>query len=469
MAEDSDGATRVAILLAMRRILAAVGLALSVSFHAVSSHAVSSPAGQQVEPARILPLEERAAIVDEWLRQRLETLIPILMRREGIDLWIVSGREYDEDPVLETMLPSTWLRARRRTILVFHDLGAERGVERFSISRYDVGGLFPGAWNPAEEPDQWKRLASLVAERDPDKIGLDRSVEFALADGLSSSEHEGLRAALPERLRGRLVSAEKLAIGWLETRTREELAFYPGLVALAHQIIAEGFAAVRPGATTTEDLEWWYRERIQELRLDTWFHPTVDVQRAEAVEPAVQFARRRGVEAIQPGDVVHLDFGITYLRLNTDTQQLAYVLRSGESEPPAGLVRALAIGNRLQDLLTSSFQAGRSGNQILSAALERARVEGIEAVIYSHPIGFHGHGAGPFIGQWDRQDGVPGPGDQPLRADTAYAIELTAAASVPEWGGAKVQIQLEEDAWFDGQNVRYFDGRQTALHLIAVE
>lgn len=443
----------------MRRILVACGLALFAS----------SPAGLQVEAARVLPLEERAALVDEWLRLRLETLIPVLMRREGIDLWIVSGREYHEDPVLTTMLPATWLRARRRTILVFHDLGAERGVERFSISRYDVGGLFPGAWNPAQEPDQWKRLASLVAERDPDKIGIDRSVDFALADGLSSTEHELLRAALPERLRGRLVSAEKLAIGWLETRTKEELAFYPSLVALAHQIIAEGFAAVRPGATTTEDLEWWYRERIDELRLDTWFHPTVDVQRSGAVEPAAQFARRRGVETIRPGDLVHLDFGITYLRLNTDTQQLAYVLRPDEVEPPAGLVRALAVGNRLQDLLTSSFQGGRSGNQILSTALARARVEGIEAVIYSHPIGFHGHGAGPFIGMWDQQDGVPGSGDQPLRADTAYAIELSAAVNVPEWGGAKIQIQLEEDAWFDGQSVRYFDGRQTALHLIVVE
>jgi len=446
------------------RVLAAVGLSIFVN-----PVFVAPTASQQAEPARILPLEARAAIVDEWLGKRLESVVPPLMRREGIDLWIVSGREYDEDPVLATMLPATWLHARRRTILVFHDLGEERGVERFSVSRYDVGGYFPGAWNPAEEPDQWKRLAGLVAERDPDQIGIDRSTDFAHADGLSSTEHESLRAALPERLRGRLVSAEKLGIGWLETRTKEELAFYPALCALAHQIMAEGFAAVRPGATTTTDLEWWYRERIDELRLETWFHPSVDLQRAEAGESAAQFARRNAVETIQPGDLVHLDFGITYLRLNTDGQQLAYVLRPGESAPPTGLVRALAVGNRLQDLLTSSFQPGRTGNQILSATLERARAEGIEGTIYSHPLGFHGHGAGPYIGQWDMQAGVPGTGEVPLRADTAYAIELGAALSVPEWGGAKVRIQLEEDAWFDGQSVRYFDGRQTALHLIAVE
>jgi Xaa-Pro aminopeptidase len=443
----------------MSFVLAAL-IALGVS--------TSAPA-QTVEPAPILPLKERAARIDESLRQRLETLLPKLMRREGIDLWIVTGREYGEDPVLETMLPATWLRARRRTILVFHDLGGERGLERFSISRYDVGGLVPGAWNPSEEPDQWKRLASLIAERDPEKIGVDRSPDFALADGISSTEFERLRAALPERLRGRIVSAEKLALGWLETRTPGELELYPSLCALTHRIIAAGFAAVRPGTTTTQELEWWYRERLDELHLDTWFHPTVDVQRAGFEDPAVQFARRGVNETIQAGDLVHLDFGITYLRLNTDVQQLAYVLRAGEDAPPEGLVRALAQGNRLQDLLTESFQAGLSGNQILAAALARAKAEGIEATIYSHPLGLHGHGAGPAIGLWDQQSGVPGAGDVRLNPDTAYAIELTAAVRLAEWSGAKLNVQLEEDAWFDGEKVRYFDGRQTSLHLIRAE
>jgi len=211
------------------------------------------------EPLVPLPLRERSQALDELTRQRLDTLVPVLMRREKIDLWLLVAREYDEDPVVETMLPATWLRARRRTILVFHDLGEKSGVERFSISRYDVGGLFPGAWNPVEQPDQWKRLAALVAERDPERIGVSRSRDFAHADGLSATEHEALLAALPERLRGRVVSAEGLALGWLETRTPAELALYPGLCALAHRIIADGYAAVRPGITTTEDLEWWFR------------------------------------------------------------------------------------------------------------------------------------------------------------------------------------------------------------------
>jgi len=424
---------------------------------------------QEAEPVAILPLQKRAELIDEALRTRLDRLVPELMRREGIDLWILIAREYDEDPVVETMLPATWLRARRRTILVFHDAGQEMGVERFSISRYDVGGLFPGAWNPVEEPDQWKRLASLVKERDPNKIAIDRSYDFALADGLSSTEYERLVAALPEHLRGRLVSAENLALGWLELRTPEEMELYPALCARAHQIIADGFRSVRPGATTTEELEWWYRERLLELNLEAWFHPTVSVQRAESEAESVTFARRRGPETIRPGDLVHLDFGLTYLRLNTDTQQHAYVLREGETDAPAGLKAALVVGNRLQDILTASFQIGRTGNEILKSALERARAEGIEATIYSHPLGFHGHGAGPTIGLWDQQEGVQGTGDYRLHANTAYAIELTASVPVVEWSGKSVKIQLEEDAFFDGASVRYLNGRQTAFHLIGAE
>jgi hypothetical protein len=192
------------------------------------------------------------------------------------------------------------------------------------------------------------------------------------------------------------------------------------------------------------------------------------VQRPGFGEEAVSFARRGDVETIQPGDLLHVDFGLTYLRLNTDMQQHAYVLEEGETAAPEGLVRALAVGNRLQDLLTSSFESGLTGNQVLAAALTRARAEGIDATIYSHPLGLHGHGAGPTIGLWDQQDGVPGVGDAPLLPDTVYAIELAAAVGVPEWGGAKVKIQLEEDAWFDGETVRYLDGRQTAFHLIGV-
>lgn len=415
----------------------------------------------------ILPLRQRAEVVNRWLEERLETVVPLVMRRHGVDMWIVAAREYNEDPVIETMLPATWMAARRRTVLVFHDRGQGEGVERLAVARYDIGS-FPRAWDPEEQPDQWERVAEIVRERDPERIGVDRSATFALADGLTSTEYRGLRDALPARHRERLVDEPGLAIGWLETRIPAELDVYPQIVRIAHRIIAEGLSerAVQPGVTTTDDLAWWYRERVDELGLDVWFHPTVSVQRRDSEERSGDFSGREGERVIRPGDLVHVDFGITYLRLNTDTQQHAYVLRAGETEPPEGLRRALGVGNRLQDVLTGEFRAERTGNEILAAALERGESEGIDATVYTHPIGFHGHGAGPTIGLWDQQGGVPGTGDYPLYPNTAHSIELNAAVTVPEWGGKEIRVMLEEDALFDGEAVRYLDGRQTELHLI---
>ena len=284
---------------------------------------------------------------------------------------------------------------------------------------------------------------------------------------MRAGELQAFRAALPPELAGRVVSGERLAIGWLETRIPAELEVYPSIARLAHGIIAEGLSerVVQPGHTTTEDVQWWYRGRILELGLGAWFHPSVSVQRAEEAHSG-SFAEREGVRVIRRGDLVHVDFGITYLGLNTDTQQHAYVLRFGESEPPAGLRAGLAAGNRLQDILTAEFRTGRSGNGILRAARERALAEGLRPSIYTHPLGFHGHGAGPTIGLWDRQEGVPGRGDYPLYPSTVHSIELNVTVAVPEWGGQDVRIMLEEDALFDGEAVRYLDGRQTELLLI---
>lgn len=427
----------------------------------------SATAPSDVPMPKILPLRRRAEVVNRWLKERLDTVVPLVMRRHGVDMWIVAAREYNEDPVIETMLPATWMAARRRTILVFHDRGKDEGVERLAVARYDIGP-FPRAWDPGEQRDQWERVAEIVRERDPERIVVNRSATFALADGLSSTAYRGLRDALPARYRERLVSEPGLAVGWLETRTPAELDVYPQIVRIAHRILAEGLSdrAVQPGVTTTGDLAWWYRERVEELGLDVWFHPDVSVQRPGGEGRSGDFSGREGERVIRPGDLVHVDFGITYLRLHTDTQQHAYVLEAGETTAPEGLRRALGIGNRLQDILTGEFRAGRTGNEILAAALERAESEGIDATIYTHPIGFHGHGAGPTIGLWDQQDGVPGKGDHPLHPNTAHSIELNAAVPVPEWDGEEIRIMLEEDALFDGETVRYLDGRQTELHLI---
>lgn len=416
---------------------------------------------------RILPLREQATIIDEVLKERLDEIVPMLMRREGIDAWIIISREYNEDPVLKTMLPATWLNARRRTVLMFVDHGDARGVERMAVARYAVADLFPGVWNPEEQPDQWARIAELLNEADPQRIALNFSDDYGLADGLTHTEQQGFVEALPERLRDRIESAEALAVGWLETRTATEMDLYRDVMAIAHDIIREGFSAdvVTPGVTTLDDLSWWFRQRVNDLGLSTWFHTGMEVERSEQSR---QYIEQAGLnpETLYRGDHVHIDFGISYLRLQTDTQQNAYILREGETDVPDYLKAAKREGNRLQDILTGHFQNGRSGNEILRLSLQQAKAEGLNPIIYTHPIGLHGHAAGTTIGMWDQQDGVPGSGDYVMQPNTAYSIELNAQVDIPEWGSEPLPMKLEEDGFWDGENFYYIQPRQTDYHLI---
>lgn len=419
--------------------------------------------------SEILPVREQARVIDEILDERLDTLLPTLMRRENIDMWIVVSREYNEDPVLRTMLPATWLNARRRTILVFH-LNAEKGTfEKLAVARYNVGDRIEAAWDMQRFPQQWEALADLVKRRDPRRIAINVSSDFAHADGLDHTDHDELIAALPRHLRSRIVSAEALAVGWLETRSAREMQIYPQLLRITHALISEAFSekVITPGITRSDDVVWWLRQRVSDLGLATWFHPTVSIQRADAekFDHLQSFIDHEGSEIIREGDLLHVDFGITYLRLNTDVQEHAYVLRTGENALPDGLVKAMRHANRLQDILTSQFAVDRTGNEILAAALAQAAREGIKATIYTHPLGSHGHAAGPTIGLWDQQAGVPGSGDFPMHADTVHSIELNAATDIPEWK-KEIRIMLEQDGLFDGKTFRYLDGRQTEIHLI---
>ncbi len=418
---------------------------------------------------KTLNMRERAKVIDLWLEDRVENVLPRIMRRAGVDMWIIISREYNEDPVLKTFLPSTWQSARRNTMLVIFDPGDGKKLETYAMARYAVGKLFVKAWDADKQPDQWKALADFIVSRNPKKIGVNKSKDFALADGISSTHFDQLIDALPPNFKGRVTGAENVAIGWLETRTRSEMAVYPNIVRIAKQIIAEGFSekVIQPGVTTTDDVVWWYRDRIRQLGFVTWFHPSVSIQRMdpESFEHLRAFSDRPEDQVILQGDLLHVDFGITYLRLNTDTQQHAYVLKAGEKEPPKFLSDAFQRGNRVQDILTVNFKTGRTGNQILKLSLDQCKTENIKCSIYTHPIGFHGHAAGTTIGLWDQQEGVPVQGDYPLYPDTAHSIELNAATFIKEWN-KEIRIMLEEDAFFDGEKVYYIDGRQTKLMTI---
>ena len=425
-----------------------------------------------IAQSQVLAERERSKVVDQILGERFNKVLPELMDRAEIDMWVIISREYNEDPVLKTMLPATWLNARRRTIMVFYRDKENDTIEKLAIARYNIGDNIESSWNKEEQPDQWQALVDIIKKRDPEKIGLNISENFGIADGLVKTDFDEFTEALPETYRERIVSAEDLAVGWIETRTLREMVLYSSLVEITHDIIAEAFSmnVIQPGITTTDDVVWWMRQKVTNMGLETWFHPTVDVQRSKEklVDHITAFSDENGSMVILPGDLLHCDFGITYLRLNTDCQQMAYVLKDGEGNAPGFLQEAFRKGNQLQDILTSNFETGATGNEILKESLQEAKEQGLKASIYTHPLGLYGHSAGPTIGMWDQQGGVPGTGDYPLYENTVYAIELNTEVEVPEWQKS-IRIMLEEAGFWGEEGFRYVNKRQNELILIPSE
>ena len=427
-------------------------------------------------------LRDQAAQQQRWLELRMERTLPALMRREGVDLWVVPMREYNEDPVFTAITSPTTFAARRRTIYVFFDRGPQQGVERIALGGTSQGNVFkavrstkavaaPAAGSRSADrtaelwgDDQWSVLKQVIEERQPKKIALNTSRTFAFADGLSSGERDGMLQALGAQWAARVVPAEALAVDLIAARQPEEEEAFRRLNQVAWEIITEAFSnkVITPGVTRTEDVVWWMRQRLNDLGLGTWFQPSVEIQRRSGSPDLV------GVNpVILRGDVLHCDFGVTALGLNTDTQHMGYVLRDGETDVPAGIKRALALSNRLQDFNVEALRPGRTGNEVLQATLARMKAEGITGTVYSHPIGLHGHGAGALIGLWDYQEGVPGRGDHRLIPGMWYSIELQATTPVPEWGGQPVRSAQEEDVIIDAAGkVRWAFGRQTTYHLV---
>jgi Xaa-Pro aminopeptidase len=436
----------------MKRALVLLVLSSLVSF---------SVAASQVEGQRsILTLRDQSAVYNRWLEERLDRILPELMRQEGFDMWLVICRENNEDPVFSSLVPFNNLYASRTSMLVFFDRGGDAGIERMTVSRSGIGQLYKSVWEP-EKVEQWTRLAQVIKERNPKRIGINESETFNYGDGLTATMKRKLLAALPPELVPRVASAERLAVRWLERRSASELETYPHIVAIAHGIIAEAFssAVITPGVTTTEDVAWWTRERSRQLGLTNWFHTSIDVQRPKD-------SPHGNSNVIHRGDMLHCDFGIVYLNLCTDTQQLAYVLRDGETDAPKGLKDGLAQGNRMQDIQMAEMKAGRTGNQALAGALAKAKAEGLRPSLYTHPLGVHGHAAGTVIGMWDQQGGVPGVGDFTFFDDTVHSLELNVTAAVPEWGNQDVRFPLEQDIVLAKDGVRFLDRRQTAMRLI---
>ena len=414
----------------------------------------------------ILNLKDRATLIEKIQKDRLDNLLPELMSKNGIDMWIIITREYNEDPIIKTLLPPTWLNARRRTILIFSFDESTKKTESVAISRYNFGKNIKSIWDKEKNPNQMLALKDYIDKVNPKKIGLNYSENFALIDGISKSDYELFYSSISNDIKQRIVSAENLGIQWIETRTKLEKEIYKDLVSITQNIINEAFSnkVIEPGKTTTDDVVWWMREKVLELKLKTWFHPTVDVQRNEQSD-LYAFDGKSKYDIIQPGDLVHCDFGISYLTLNTDCQQIAYVLKSDEKEAPEFLTKALKDANKLQDILTSEFELDKTGNEILLNSLKIAKEKGLDPQIYTHPLGTFGHSAGTTIGMWDSQEGVPIKGDVLMKYNTVYAIELNNKSFIKDWN-KEVRIMLEEAGLFEENGFKYLNGRQEEIILI---
>ncbi|HJU67456.1 MAG TPA: M24 family metallopeptidase [Gemmatimonadaceae bacterium] len=456
----------------MRATLAGVALASALTG---PTHA----SAQDSHPLRPFgTLREQAAIRQRWLQQRMETVLPAVMRKYRVDMWVIPMREYNEDPVFSSIVAPTTFAARRRTIYVFFDRGSAGGVERLALGGSSQGGVYTavrsqravsGSWmaaNRAEigENEQWLVLRDLIEERKPARIAINVSRDWAFADGLSAGEYETMRETLGEPWTSKLVRVDGMAVDFMASRLPDEERAYEGLQRLVWALIDTAFSSrvITPGVTRTSDVVWWFRQRVNDLGLTSWFHPSVTVQRRGAT------AQQLGDDpVIQRGDVLHCDVGLVALGLATDTQHMGYVLHVGETQAPVGLRQVLAASNRLQDIVMQEVRVGRTGNEILKSSLERMRREGIEGSVYTHPIGVHGHGAGPLIGRWDSQDSVPGRGQHSVIPGMWFSIELQAASAVPEWGGQRVWSAQEEDAIIsqDGK-IRWALRRQTEFHLV---
>lgn len=454
----------------VRRSLLLAGL-LAVVAPASAQPPVAVPDGAPARYHPLPPVRHQAEEMQAWVEARLERVLPALMDEYDVDMWILSMREYGEDPVFWSIISPTTFAARRRSIYVFtrQDDGS---VERLALGGTSQGGLFEIYRSPRPAPtgeqaelwgdEQWRLLNEIVTDRDPSNIVLNIDETWAFADGLASGEREALERALGDTYLARVRREPRLATDYIAVRVPEMMPRYREVMETVHAIISEAFSnsVITPGETTTDDVVWWLRQRVNDLGMGTWFQPSVSVQRAGGVSGD-------GPTVIERGDLLWTDFGVIAQRLKTDTQHLGYVLREGETEVPAGLRACLAASNRMQDLQLAAMEPGRTGNEALKAAQAGMAAEGIEGTLYSHPIGDHGHGAGPLIGLWDRQEGVPGRGDAVIRPSTWFSIELQARVAIPEWGGDAASCRQEEEAYLDEDGDRHWVfRRQEDFHLV---
>lgn len=410
--------------------------------------------------ARLWPLEVQAELSVEILEEKLEKILPWAMESSDIDFWIVMGKENNEDPVMKTLFSWDMPNARRVSILAFYYDKKSKKVRKMMLGSHSpiMNSIYENVQNKNE--NCWEGLKRVIDEVDPRSIAIQKSDDYSFCDGLTLTLYEKLMEVLSDEQKSKICSAEKLSVKWLQKVTSKELEVLKVLIDVTQDIIKMTFSAdsIKINKTTTTDLEWLMRNTILMLGLDFWFGPDIDFQRCG------NSTSRISGEKIDYGDLLHCDVGVfcRFIKLHTDMQWVCYVRKQGEKSVPQGIKDLLVKGNRLQDIVTLKFKYKMTGNDVFFESISTAKEEGLKPMIYSHPIGTFGHGAGTSIGRYNLQGFIEGDGECPIENETCYALELNICDNLPEWNEQDVYMYLEEDIYFDGE-VRYILGRQTEI------
>ena len=443
----------------------AIAVFLSATCFAALVFAQSKP---KIAPLpKLLTVREQQAVREQWLKKRLDSLLLPMMRQQKIDMWIVSNEEFHAEPVVHHIAPPVPY-VGRRDFFIFADRGGDK-LDRIALVRYDEEHLknFFEVLSPPGR-DIAATLRRLVEERKPKTIALNMGGTRGATNGLTYDGYKFLGEALGAEYSAKFVPAAPLIVEYMDTRLPEELEFYRTAVEATDILTQRAFSneVITPGKTTVGDVRFWFLQQVNNLGLDVWFQPDMRIQRHNQQTGTTQqfLSIAKESDVIQRGDVIHIDCGLNYLGLSTDWQKMGYVLRTGEKDVPEGLKKALANTNRLQDSLFTHIRPGAKGFDVYDATMADMKNAGIEAMIYSHSVGTQGHALGASVDF--RRPTTGAPPEPPFREGSYTSIELNTSTPVPEWGGQKVTIMMEDDAYLTKDGMKWFRPRQTAFYLI---
>ena len=433
--------------------------ALSSSLCAQSNSIERSP--------KLLSVREQQTVREQWLKKRLDAMLLPMMRKQNIAMWIVTNEEFHPDPVTAYIAPPLPYQGRR-DFFIFADRGGDK-LDRIALVRYPEEHLkyfFEIANPPGREIAS--TLRKIVEERNPKTIALNMGGTRGATTGLTQDAFKFLTDTLGQEYASRFVSAAPLIVEYMDTRLPEELEHYRTAVALTDILTQRAFSneVITPGKTTVGDVRWWFLQQVNNAGLDVWFQPDLRIQRQNQETGKTQQFLSVAEESvvIQRGDVIHIDCGLNYLGLSTDWQKMGYVLRAGERDAPEGLKRALANTNKLQDVLFTHIKIGAKGFEVYDATMADMKNIGVEAMIYSHSVGNQGHALGASIDF--RRPAAGAPSEPAFREGSYTSIELNTSTAVPEWGGQKVTMMMEDDAYLTKDGMKWFRPRQTSFYLI---